>query len=344
MKYNLKSTLTSIIAAGLAAMSFALPVMAETELVLSSWLPAKHPLVVNAIKPWVKAISEVTEGRVRVRVLAKPVGSPSAHFDIARDGIADITYGLHSFTKDDRFSRSRIGQFSFIGDDAAKASVAFWDIYTGTLDAQSEHKGVKLLSLFLHGPGKFHTSDKRISTVADFAGQKIRTPGGYIADLVKSLGSVILFMGPGEVFEKLSRGVIDGVTFPNEALKAFKLTGHIRHTMSVPGGLYNTSWFLVINDEAWNNISIEDQAAIESISGAAFASRAGDAWNAADMVGLEVMVDAGIEVYDASAEVLNEIKAHAEPLEVAWFRMLTAGGGYDGQAALDALRKQASGQ
>ena len=83
----------------------AMPAFAATELVLSSWLPPRHQLVVGAIKPWAKQVEEVTEGRVKIRVLAKPLGAPPAHYDMARDGVADITYGLHSFINDGRFLR-----------------------------------------------------------------------------------------------------------------------------------------------------------------------------------------------------------------------------------------------
>ena len=98
--------------------------MADTTLAMSSWLPARHPIVVNAFKPWAQQVEDVTEGRVKIRILAKPLGPPPAHFDMAADGVADITYGLHSFTTDDRFVRSRIGQFSFTGDDAASGRPA----------------------------------------------------------------------------------------------------------------------------------------------------------------------------------------------------------------------------
>lgn len=317
--------------------------VADTQLVLSSWLPAKHPLVTNAIKPWAKNVEKVTQGRVSIRVLAKPLGSPPAHFDMAAEGIADITYGLHSFTKDDRFIRSRVGQFSHLGDDAAAVSEAFWNVYTGVLDANKEHKGVKLLSLFLHGPGLFHSNDQRISSAEDFSGQKIRTPGGYIAELTMGLGAVTLFMSPGEVFEKLSRGVIDGITFPYEALKAFRLTDHIKYTMKVPGGLYNTSWFLVMNQNQWEGISTEDQIAIEAISGATFSKLAGEAWNRADAAGLAAMINAKIEIYDASSEVLKAIQMQADPLEEAWFEALSSDG-YDGESALAELRQQAAEQ
>jgi len=314
-------------------------VLAQTTLVLSSWLPPRHPIVANAIKPWAQEVSEVTEGRVTVRVLAKSLGSPPSHYDMAADGIADITYGLHSFTTDNRFQRSRIGQFSFIGDDAVSGSVAFWNVYSGALDAQAEHEGVKLLGLFVHGPGVLHNNVRPIETLEDISGLKIRVPGGYISDLMTDLGAETLFMSSGEVFEKLSRGVIDGVTFTYEALTAFKLTDDIKYTMRVPGGLYNTTWFLVINDDAWAGISAEDQAAIEAISGAAFAERVGAAWNDADERALIAIAEAGIVVSDAPASLLEAIKSAAAVREAAWVDAIAADG-FDGAAALADLRAQ----
>ncbi|MEH6476315.1 MAG: TRAP transporter substrate-binding protein [Sneathiella sp.] len=336
---NLLSKITfSSMCVATALTAFSQPVLASTELVLSSWLPSRHPIVVNAVKPWAKQIEQVTEGRVKVRVLAKALGSPPAHYDMTVDGVADITYGLHSFTKDDRFLRSRIGQFSFIGNNATDASKAYWNVYSGKLDAQKEHAGVKLLSLFVHGPGMFHNNKRKIESAADFKGLKVRTPGGYIAGLAQDLGITTQFMGPGQVFEKLSRGVIDGVTFPMEAPKAFKLTKHLKYTMKVPGGIYNTSWFLVMNEGKWKTISAADQTAIMSISGEAFAAFAGGVWDAADKVGAEYVSKAGIEIYDAPAGVLNAIKGFAVKRETNWATSVKATG-YDGAAALVELRK-----
>ena len=310
-----------------------------TKLVLSSWLPPKHPIVVGAFKPWAKQIEEATEGRVKVRVLAKPLGAPPAHFDMAKEGVADITYGLHSFTKDDRFLRSRIGQFSFLGDDAVAASKAFWEVYVGSLDAQAEHEGVKLLGLYVHGPGIFHNNVRKIATPADFSGLKIRVPGGYISDLMADLGANTQFMSSLEVYEKLSRGVIDGVTFTYEALTAFKLTPHIKYSMRVPGGIYNTTWFVVMNQAKWDALSAEDRAAIEKVSGPAFAELIGKAWNGADEKALPKIEDAGIEIYDAPAPVLEAIKSAAAKHEAAWAEAV-APTGFDGAAALAAFRKQ----
>jgi TRAP-type C4-dicarboxylate transport system substrate-binding protein len=293
------------------------------------------------MKPWAKEVGKVTEGRVKVRVLAKPLGPPPAHFDMAVDGIADITYGLHSFTKDDRFLRSRIGQFSFLGNNATSTSKAYWNVYGGDLKAQDEHKGVKLLGLFVHGPGMFHNNQREITKIEDFKGLKIRTPGGYIADLSGDLGITTQFMGPGQVFEKLSRGVIDGVTFPLEALKAFKLTKHLTHTMRIPGGIYNTSWFLVMNDKKWASISDADKKAIMGISGEAFAERAGKAWDAADKAGEDHVAKSSIKVSEAPSEVVDAIKKMAAGYEAKWAEAVDAQG-MNGKAALEAIRSQAA--
>ncbi|WP_068111310.1 TRAP transporter substrate-binding protein [Tropicimonas marinistellae] len=335
MKLNKRNFLKgAALAAGLVS---AFPAFADTTLVLSSWLPPRHPLVIGAIKPWAKQVEDATDGRVTVRVLSKPLGAPPAHFDMARDGVADITYGLHSFTSDDRFMRSRVGQFSFLGDDAVETSKNFWNVYTVQLDAAGEHAGTKLLGLFTHGQGVLLSKDWHFDTADQFSGFKVRTPGGYPADLMSGLGATTLFMSSGEVYEKLTRGVIDGICMAMDSVRAFKLDKHITDVMTVPGGLYNTSWFLVMNEGQWDALTPEDQDAIMSVSGTAFAELAGSAWNDADGDGLAATEKAGITVYDADAGVLDKVLEVSAPLEAAWIEAVDAQG-FEGTAALAAMQ------
>lgn len=330
-----EETPMNILKPALAALLLtATPLMAE-ELIMSSWLPPKHPIVVNAFEPWAREVEAVTEGRVSVRIMAKPLGSPPAHFDMARDGVADITYGLHSFTEDDRFTRARLGQFSFLGDDAVANSKAYWAIYGGKLDAAEEHAGTHLLGLFMHGPGLLHNNVRKIERPEDMVGLKIRVPGGYVADLVASLGATPLFMSSTEVYEKLSRGVIDGVAFTYEAMTAFNLVDYVKYSMAVPGGIYNTTWFFVINEDKWNSLSEQDRAAIDAISGEAFAERVGKAWNDADDAAKAEIGDK-VEFHQASPAVVAALRDTAARLEQSWAESL---GDYDGAAALAEFRQ-----
>ena len=308
----------------------------DTELVMSSWLPPRHPIVVNAMRPWAEEVAEATEGRVTVRVLASPLGAPPAHFDMARDGVADITYGLHSFSQDDRFDASQVGQFSFLGDDAVGVSEAFYTVYTEELGAAEDHEGTHILGLFTHGPGVFHNGVRRVEAPGDFEGLKIRVPGGYTATLVEGLGATPVFTSSTEVYEQLSRGVIDGATFTMEALTAFNLTDDIAHSLTVPGGLYNTTWFLVMDQDAWDRIDAADQEAIMGISGLAFAQRVGEAWNDADAAAEAEIAEAGIETRAANEAVLAAVTEVAERAEREWADALPEG--RDGLAALERLR------
>ena len=308
----------------------------DMELVMSSWLPPRHPIVVNAMQPWAEEVGEVTEGRVTVRVLASPLGAPPAHFDMARDGVADITYGLHSFSQDDRFDASQVGQFSFLGDDAISVSEAFYTVYTEDLGAAEDHAGTHILGLFTHGPGVFHNNQRPIEAPGDFEGLRIRVPGGYTATLMEGLGATPVFTSSTEVYEQLSRGVIDGAAFTKEALTAFNLTDDIAHSMTVPGGLYNTTWFLVMDEDQWDEIGAEDQEAIMGISGLAFAARVGQAWNDADAAAEGEIAEAGIVTSEANDEVLAAVRDVAGRAEQDWSDAL--GADRDGLAALGRLR------
>lgn len=59
-----------------------------------------------------------------------------------------------------------------------------------------------------------HNNQRPIMSVAYLNGLKVRVPGGYVADLLGSFGVEPILMPSGEVYEKLSRGVVDGVAFP----------------------------------------------------------------------------------------------------------------------------------
>jgi TRAP-type C4-dicarboxylate transport system substrate-binding protein len=229
--------------------------------------------------------------------------------------------------------RSRVGQFSFLGNDAVSVSKNFWTVYTEDLDAAAEHEGTHILGLFTHGPGALLSKDRHFKAASDFAGFKVRTPGGYPADLLKGMGATTLFMSSGEVYEKLTRGVIDGVCMPLDSLLAFKLEKHLTDVMTVSGGLYNTSWFLVMNQAKWDGISPEDQKAIMSVSGLAFSELVGKAWDEKDAEGFEATSKAGITVYPADGAVLDQLLSVAAPLEKAWVEEVSAQG-FDAAGAL----------
>ncbi len=331
-----RTLLTIAIAA--AGLALGAPLHAQTVLTFSNWLPPTHPISAGMIQPWAEDVAKASAGRIKVNILPKPLGSPVAHFDIVRDGQADAVYTVHGYTPG-RFVLSKIAEFPFLGDRAEVTSVAYWRIYEKFLAKADEHKGIKVLSLFTHGPGIIFNTKRPVQKIADFQGLKIRVGGGVVNDVTKALDVTALLKPAPESYELLANGVADGVFFPGESVASFKLTGLIKYATIVPGGLYNTSFVLAMNEAKFNSLPKADQDAITSVSGEAFARLAGKAWDKADGEGLETLKAAGGQIITAEPAFVAEIMKRTQPIEAAWYAEAKAKG-VEGQVALAALREE----
>ena len=312
-------------------------VMAK-QLNFSSWLPPGHPIVKDMMLPWMENVKAATDGRVDIKLLAKGLGHPKAYFDIVKNGMADAGYTCNAYTPG-RFLLSEGVELPFLGNSAEANSVAYWRTYKKYFEKANEYRGLKLIGLMTHGPGQIHNSKKVAQSIADLKGMKFRVPGGVAAKVAKSLGIVGLQKPASQAYELLSRGVADGVVLPTESIKSFKLTKLVPYTTLVPDGLYNVSFYLVMNQKTFDSFSAEDQEAIMSVSGEAFAKMAGKAWDAADKVGLEAMKANGNQIETASPEFIAEIKAATKHLENKWTAKANMKG-VAGEAALRFFRQQ----
>src|SRR3546814_16014079 len=89
-----------------------------------------------------------------------------------------------------RFTRTKIVELPFIGNSSEAISVAYWRVHEQYLAAANEHEGIKLLGLFVHGPGAIHNSERENTKISDLEGLKFRVPGGVVSDIANKLGIV----------------------------------------------------------------------------------------------------------------------------------------------------------
>ena len=80
------------VAALLAGSSGVLAQEKTFELKLSHWVPASHPLQ-KALEDWGAAVEKDSGGTIKSKVFpSQQLGKAFDHYDMARDGIADLTY------------------------------------------------------------------------------------------------------------------------------------------------------------------------------------------------------------------------------------------------------------
>lgn len=297
---------------------------AQVTLTTSSWVPLDHALTVSQIG-WCDDVAKATSSRVKCNLLAKPVAPPGKTFDAIRDGLADVAFDVHGYSPG-RFKMTEMVEFPFMGDSAEATSVAYEKIFQKYLAKFNEHKGLKVLAVFTHGPGLVLNTKHPVAKLSDFDGLKIRVGGGIVNEIGKVMGVNVTLKPAPQSYELLSSGVMDGVFFPAESVASFKLEKLIKYETKFPGGLYNTSFAIVMNPDAWAKISKEDQEAITKLSNVALAQRIGRNWDAADRHGTAVMQANNVEVVNASKAFIDEVKAKTSKLEDKWMSEAKAKG------------------
>src|SRR5690606_12190375 len=157
-----------------AALAAALPAYAQkVQLTVSSWLPPTHALIADFIVPWAQETEQATDRPDPLRLLPKAVTNPAGHLAAVREGPVDTTVISPSYSPG-RLQLTKFAVLPFSGNTALSRSVAAWDTYEKYLLKADEHRGVKLLGIYTHGPGIAFTTSKPIAQIGDFEGLKIR--------------------------------------------------------------------------------------------------------------------------------------------------------------------------
>ena len=302
----------------------------------AQWLPPTYFLNERVWVPYFEEIERVTEGRVVVEQSAGPLGPPPRNYQMVLDGVADMSWAPHGFTPG-AFPLSEIAELPFQSSDAVTTSLAYWRVFKETLEPAGMHPGVVTLAVHTHPPGQMFNNQREITSGDDFDGLKIRTTNSAVSEALTRLGATPVGMPVTEMRDALEKGIVDGVSLTDEAIYSFRVNEFLKYELAVPGGLYNTSFFIVMNPAKWAEISPEDQEAIMAISGEALITKMTTAWQEEQDASVQRVIDDGITITEAEGPLLAYIEDKLEGVDEAWVERAN-NEGIDGAAALAAFR------
>ena len=314
------------------------PAAAQTTITLSTWVPPTHALSTTQVE-WCEMLEKKVPGKIKCNVLPRAVAAPPGTFDAVRNGLADISFAVHGYTPS-RFVTPQLAEFPFLGNSSETVSVAFQRIYNKYPAIAEEHKGVKVLAVFTHGPGIVFNTKRPIVKIDDLSGLKFRVGGGMVNEISKALGMNVTLKPAPESYELLSTGVMDGTLFPAESAESFKIEKIIRHATTFPGGLYNTSFVFVMNQAKFDSLPPDVKKAIDEMSGEFLSRMAGRAWDKADRRGIALMQANGVVFTKADAAFVAAVKSKTDPLEDAWVKAAEARGLKDAKKVLAEFRAE----
>ncbi len=281
-------------------------IAADHTLTVSSWAPPTHGINATMWPQLIKMMEDATGGRVTAQIKYR-LGPPPAQMDLVQDGAADLSWIFHGYQAG-RFTATKLIELPGYEGDAEAASVAYWRGHEAHLGAADEHKGVKLVALMTHGPAQLHSS-RKVTSLDQVSGMKLRVPGGVGGDAGAALGATGIQVPAPKVYETLASNAADGVVMPYEARKGFKLTEVAQNVYEIPGGLYRGSFAIILNQETFDGLPEDVRAALdEKVFGEPASRMAGTVWDAIDVAGREVTM--------ATAD--NSINPASEADVAAW--------------------------
>ena len=306
----------------------------KKKLRMASWLPPLHHMTASA-RAWADTVEKASGGTLEIDVLKTGLGKPPAQYDLTKNNIVDLAYGVAGYTPG-RFPAFQMMELPFFAPDAEAGSAALWDWYTRNGLHLKEMGDVKLISAFVHGPGVLHSKSK-ITKLEDLKGLKTRVGGGGV-EMGKRLGAVPVPMSATKNYESLQKGTTTATFLPWESVKGFNIAELVKYHLEIPGGLYTTSFFVSMSPKTWESLSAKQKKAFEEAGGLNGSRFLGNRWAMADKEGLKAAKDAGNSVSTLSE---SEVKRWAEKLEFMepdWIAKVNEKG-LDGKALLADLKK-----
>jgi len=310
---------------------------AQTTIKADTWLSTANVMNATILPWWAKAVEEATQGRVKVTMSYPPNPNPATFFDRVTDDISDVMWSFHGYNPG-RFVLTQIVEIPGLDADAHEATVAYQRIFEKYLAQADEHKGIKVLTVFSHGPGLLHTRTP-VTNMEQMKGLKVRNGGGVGGEVSNLLGFVAVPAPASKVYEIVSQGVADGTLMPIESKEGFKLKEVAPYSLVYPGGFYYGSFWIGMNKGKFDKLSKADQAAVDKVSGQALAEITGQGWKKADDDGLAAAKAAGNTITVASAGFAKELHDKLAGFEKDWVERASKKG-VNAREALDALRAE----
>jgi len=251
-----------------------------------------------SLENWCKEVEKRTNGRVKVTMFHANTLAPGPQiYDAVNKGIADIGYASISYTQG-RFPLTEVVGLP-LGYKSAVAATGMTNEYLKKFKPK-EFDAVHVMWLQAHGPGILNTTKKPVYKLEDLKGLKIRSTGTS-SRVAAALGASPVGMPMSEAYDALSRGIVEGILAPIEAMKSWKLGETVNYHTEDYGAGYSDCLYIIMNKEKWDSLPADIKPILDKLN-AEWLERDGKGWDEADKEGREFVLKRGSKIITLSAE------------------------------------------
>ncbi len=184
---------------------------------LAESLPAGHVIHELVAKPFMELVTKATNGQVAFQVYpAEQLGKAKDMAQLTVAGVADVSYIVPSYSSE-KYPLTAVAELPGVFDTECQGSLAFYKISHngGILETKefAPNQLRPLVTIALPAYQVLLATSRVVKTAKDLEGLKIRTTGGAMDLMMRSIGGVPVRMAAPEIYESLTRGTLDGLIF-----------------------------------------------------------------------------------------------------------------------------------
>lgn len=286
----------------------------------------------KGIVNFVKLLDQRTKGKVKINLYEGTLGAPTDAWDMVKNNAVQFTF------TSDLYNVSRMPILGMVGLPLEYPSArAVWMTANEWLKAgylKELTDNFKVLFFLSTDPLTVFLRNKKVATMEDFKGLKIRCGGGTQSAGIALLGATGVSMPGGEQYMALQTGVIDGAISGIDMALDRKFYEVTKYALRQP--LYYGIYLLLMNKETWNGLPPELQKLIDQTANEVSASEV-----ERRSVAEKSLWDAygkKVEVYGISKEEVARWRKVVAEVDDKYVRDITAKG-HPGKEALELMRK-----
>lgn len=175
------------------------------------FVPLTDGPVQNHLLDFVELVKEKTGGRLDITV--RPVGEmpydPTEYIRVVGDGLVEMADGYVGLIAGD-IGIAELPQLPFLARTKDELYTTM-DIILPQVEEEFDRHGLALLYWYVWPEQQIWGSGKPVTSLQDFRGMTVRTPGREPGEFFRRLGATPITIAAGEVPAALERGLMQGV-------------------------------------------------------------------------------------------------------------------------------------
>jgi TRAP-type C4-dicarboxylate transport system substrate-binding protein len=269
-----------------------------------------------------KLINDGTNGRVKINMYhSESLGKISDYLTLLEGGVVNIAL-INTGYYPGQFAIEPGLELPLLGfSTREQRSQLTWDLYN-----KGYLKGLNNYKVISFNPIPFTTVflKKKVQTLTDFNGLKIRATDVSVRNLLELAGASPISMPGGELYMGIDRGIIDGVVTADESFLSYKLFEVAKYAMYEPK-LGSGCNVVIMAKDSWNSLPADLQAQVNKII-ESYKTQYLQAGQEQDKLSPETMKKQGMDVYSLSPEETAKLKALAATIKEKWIATQEANG------------------